>query len=164
RILPIVAIVATITACGARSSRGDGESIQDTSQKGKSSLTHTISIDKAQFIDRIFDYTQKQDWSYKGDKPALVDFYADWCAPCKRLAPILEELAEEYKDKIYIFKVDTEKERELAAAFGIRSIPTLLFIPKGSDPQISAGAPPKEELVKIIETLLLGNEIENDER
>jgi thioredoxin len=90
-----------------------------------------------------------------GDKPAIVDFYASWCGPCKTIAPILEELAAEYGDQIYIYKVDTEEEQELAAAFGIRSIPTLLFIPMDGEPQMAQGAMPKASFKEAIEKVLL---------
>ena len=92
---------------------------------------------------------------YKGTKPAIVDFYADWCGPCRRLSPVLEKLAEKYKDKIVVYKVDTDKERELAAAFGITSLPTLVFIPMDGKPQASQGALPEEVLEKGINEVLL---------
>lgn len=88
----------------------------------------------------------------------MIDFYADWCGPCKAVAPVLEELAAEYEGKIYIYKVDTEKEQELAAVFGIRSIPTLIFVPMGENPQMIQGALPKANLKDAIEQVLLKNE------
>lgn len=106
------------------------------------------------FKEKVFDYTQGQEWSYKGKVPAIVDFYADWCGPCKMVAPILEELDEEYGDKLVIYKVDTEKEVELAAAFGIKSIPSILFIPLGEQPQMAMGAIPKENFKGVIKELL----------
>lgn len=102
------------------------------------------------FKEKVFDYTQGQEWSYKGDKPAIIDFYADWCGPCKMITPILEELNTEYGDNINIYKIDTEKEAELAAVFGIKSIPSLLFIPLGEQPQMAMGALPKETFKKVI--------------
>lgn len=107
------------------------------------------------FLQKIFDYENKEEWEYQGELPAIIDFYADWCAPCRIVAPILEELAEEYRDKIVIYKVDTEEEQELAAVFGIRSIPSILFIPLNDKPQMAVGALPKETFKEIIEDVLL---------
>ena len=104
---------------------------------------------------KVFDYTTKTEWEFAGDKPALIDFYADWCGPCKMVAPILEELSEEYAGKIDIFKVDTEAEQELSAVFGIRSIPSMLFIPLNDTPKMQAGALPKNVLKDVIEKELL---------
>lgn len=115
-----------------------------------------IELTKADFLSKVMDYeTNQEEWKYLGDKPAIVDFYADWCGPCKTIAPILEELAEEYKDEIYIYKINTEKEDELAAAFGIQSIPTLLFIPMEGQPQLARGAMPKSSFKEAIESVLL---------
>ena len=95
------------------------------------------------------------EWKYKGDKPALIDFSASWCGPCKMLAPVLDELAQEYDGKVYIYKVDTEVEEELSQAFGIRSIPTMLFVPMNGQPMMTQGALPKTEIEKIIKQRLL---------
>ncbi len=111
------------------------------------------------FKQKIFDFEKNQEWKFEGELPALIDFYADWCGPCKMVAPILEELSEEYDGKINIYKVDTESEQELAALFGIRSIPSLLFIPKDDKPQMAQGALPKDALKDAIENLLLKVEI-----
>ncbi len=94
------------------------------------------------------------EWKYKGDLPCLIDFYAEWCGPCKRIAPVLEQLADEYKGKVHIYKVNTEDEPELAAMFGIQSIPTLLYVPMTGDPKLSAGAPPKPQLVQTMKDVL----------
>ncbi|HON18081.1 MAG TPA: thioredoxin [Salinivirgaceae bacterium] len=96
------------------------------------------------FKSKIFDFEKHQQWSFNGTRPALIDFYADWCGPCKMVAPILEDLAKEYDGKIDIFKVNTEEQRELASLFGIQSIPSLLFIPVSGTPQMAMGAMPKE--------------------
>ncbi len=112
-------------------------------------------LTKETFLQKVFDYENKEEWEYQGELPAIIDFYADWCAPCRIVAPILEELAEEYKDKIVIYKIDTEAEQELAAVFGIRSIPSILFIPKHDKPQMAVGALPKETFKEIIEDVLL---------
>jgi thioredoxin len=106
------------------------------------------------FKEKVFDFEKNKEWKFEGSKPCIIDFYADWCGPCKMVAPILEELSQEYKGKVDIYKVDTEKERDLAAMFGIRSIPSILFVPKDSQPQMAMGALPKTEFVKAIEGVL----------
>lgn len=130
---------------------------QTTSKTTKAKTMNTTQhLTKAQFLQQVYDYEKNPSaWKYEGDKPCIVDFYATWCGPCKAIAPILEELAAEYAGQIYIYKVDTEKERELSSAFGIRSIPTLLFCPMGGQPQMAQGALPKETLKKAIEEVLL---------
>jgi thioredoxin len=118
--------------------------------------TKTVHLTKADFLSKVADYeTSPDEWKYLGDKPAIVDFYASWCGPCKMIAPILEELAALYEDKIHIYKIDTDKEQELASVFGVRSIPTLLFIPMDDSPHITEGAMSKAELEEAIESLLL---------
>lgn len=117
---------------------------------------NTIHLTKNDFLKKVADYeTNSNTWKYLGDKPAIIDFYASWCGPCNSIAPILEELATEYKDKIYIYKIDTDKEQELSAVFGIRSIPTLLFVPMEGQPQMSKGAMPKSSLKDAIDKILL---------
>ncbi len=115
----------------------------------------TIKLTTEGFKKDVFDYTTKQEWDFQGELPAIVDFYADWCGPCKMVAPILEELSDEYAGKINIYKVDTEAEQELSAVFGIRSIPSILFIPKNGQPMMQPGALPKESLIQVIEKELL---------
>ena len=115
-------------------------------------------LTKETFLEKVFNYEENKDWKFEGELPCLIDFYADWCQPCKMVAPILEELAEEYKGKINIYKIDTEKEQELAGAFGIRSIPSLLFCPMDGQPQMAQGALPKETFKKAIEDILLKKE------
>jgi len=121
----------------------------------------TEHLTKQTFLEKVFDYENNKEWKYQGELPALIDFYADWCGPCKMVAPILEELSEEYAGKIHIYKIDTEVEQELAAAFGIRSIPSLLFIPKEDQPQMAQGALPKDALKDAIENVLLKEETVN---
>ncbi len=111
-------------------------------------------LTKETFIEKVFDYENNKEWKYEGDKPALIDFYADWCGPCKMVAPILEELAEEYSDKLNIYKIDTEAQQELAGVFGIKSIPSLLFVPKDGQPQMAMGALPKDTFEKAIKDVL----------
>lgn len=115
----------------------------------------TIQLTTEKFKEDIFDYTTEKEWKYKGDVPAIIDFYADWCGPCKMVAPVLEELAKEYDGKLNIYKVDTEVERELSAVFQIRSIPSMLFIPKEDQPMMQAGALPKHVLENIINEELI---------
>jgi thioredoxin len=114
----------------------------------------TEHLTKETFLSKVFNYEVNKDWKFEGEKPCLIDFYADWCGPCKMVAPILEELAGEYKDRLDIYKVDTEKELELATVFGIRSIPSLLFVPKEGQPQMAMGALPKESLEQAFRDLL----------
>ncbi|MDP8267232.1 MAG: thioredoxin [Candidatus Tenebribacter davisii] len=107
-------------------------------------------LTKETFQEKVFKYETNKEWKFEGDKPCIIDFYADWCGPCKMVAPVLEELAKEYEGKIDIYKINTEDQQELAAAFGIRSIPSVLFCPKDDKPQMSMGALPKESFVKAI--------------
>jgi len=111
-------------------------------------------LDKKAFTERIFDFENKKEWEFRGELPAIVDFYADWCGPCKMVTPILEKLAVEYEGKINIYKVDTDKEKELAGAFGIQSIPSLLFIPQKGEPQMARGALAREAFDKVITDVL----------
>lgn len=117
-------------------------------------------LTKQTFLEKVFNYEKNQEWQFEGNLPCLIDFYADWCGPCKMVAPILEELSVEYAGKINIYKVNTEVEQELAAAFGIRSIPSLLFCPKDGKPQMAMGALPKDALKGAIEDVLLGKTVE----
>lgn len=111
------------------------------------------SLTRESFIDKVFDYENNEQWQFKGTKPAIIDFYADWCGPCKVVSPILEELSKEYQGLIDFYKIDTDQEQELAAMFGIRSIPTVLFIPVDDEPRIAVGAMPKEVYERAIEDL-----------
>jgi thioredoxin len=137
---------------------GGNESTAMTASYSDANEGKPLKINRQQFIEMVYDYeTNPNDWVYEGSLPAIVDFYADWCAPCRIIAPILDELAKEYESKIIIYKVDTEREKDLARAFNIRSIPTLLFIPAEGRPQISQGALPKETLKQVIDNFLLGD-------
>ncbi|MGD9977439.1 MAG: thioredoxin [Bacteroidales bacterium] len=106
------------------------------------------------FKAKVFDFEKNTEWKFEGDKPAIIDFYADWCGPCKMVAPVLEELSKEYDGKLNIYKVDTEAEQELASVFGIRSIPSLLFIPMNDQPQMAMGALPKDTFKKAFKDVL----------
>jgi len=111
-------------------------------------------LTKETFKSKVFDFEANKEWKFIGNKPCLIDFYADWCGPCKAVAPVLEELSKEYDGKIDIYKVDTEAERELAGMFGIQSIPSLLFIPSDGQPQMAQGALPKETFHKAFKDVL----------
>jgi thioredoxin 1 len=115
-----------------------------------------IELTKATFLEKVFDYEKNPDtWKYNGDKPAIVDFYATWCGPCRVTSPILKDLAAEYGGEVYIYKSDVDKEPELARMFGVRSIPTFLFIPMDEQPQMGMGALPKKSFKEVIDTFLL---------
>jgi thioredoxin len=115
-------------------------------------------LNKAAFLEKVFNYEkQSGEWIYEGKKPCIIDFYADWCGPCKLVAPIMKELAAEYKDNIIFYKIDVE--RELAAVFGVNSIPVILFIPVEGQPQAAVGALPKDAMVRQINSILLGKDI-----
>ncbi|MFO7668499.1 MAG: thioredoxin domain-containing protein [Bacteroidales bacterium] len=121
-----------------------------------------VKLTKQDFLEKVMNYEKNQtEWVYEGDKPALIDFYADWCGPCRIAAPILEELAKEYEGKIHIYKVDTQKEGELASVFGIQSIPAFLFVPQDGRPTMSNGIAQtpeetKEMFRRMIDEILLG--------
>ncbi len=111
-------------------------------------------LTKETFLSKVFDYEKNKEWKFEGAKPCVIDFYADWCGPCKMVAPVLEELAHDFEDKIDIYKVNTEEEMELASVFGIRSIPSILFVPAQGQPQMAMGALPKETFIKAFKDVL----------
>ena len=116
----------------------------------------TVHLTKAEFLKKVMDYENNvNEWKYLGDKPAIIDFYADWCGPCKKLSPILEEIAAEYEGEVIIYKVNVDDERDIATAFGIRSLPTLFFVPKQGNPSVVKGFLPKEELYKAMNATIL---------
>jgi len=108
------------------------------------------NLTKETFLTKVFDYENNKEWKYEGDLPAVIDFWAPWCGPCKMVGPIIEELSEEYLGKVNFYKINTDEEQELGQAFGIRSIPSLLFIPKEGQPKMAVGALPKETLKEAI--------------
>jgi len=112
-------------------------------------------LTKQTFLEKVFNFELNKDWKFEGELPCIIDFYADWCGPCKMVTPILEELSTEYSGKINIYKIDTEAEQELAAAFGIKSIPSILFVPKDGQPQMAVGALPRESIKQAISNVLL---------
>lgn len=159
-----IAIAILCASMGLVSCKGEakGEAKEAATKKDihinkqKEKKMTTIHLNKAEFLTKVANYEESPSvWKYLGDKPAVIDFYASWCGPCKMIAPILEELAAEYGDSIYIYKIDTEQEQELAMSFGIRSIPSLLFVPMEGAPQMAQGAMPKSALKEAIDKVLL---------
>ena len=112
------------------------------------------SLTKDSFLQKVFNYDKNKEWKFEGKLPCIIDFYADWCGPCKMVEPILQELAQEYQGKLNIYRVDTQAQQELAAAFGIQSIPSMLFVPLNDKPQMAVGALPKKTLKKAIKEVL----------
>ncbi len=154
KILVMMTIPLFLVSCAPKTAGGEESALSGISSKEKK--MKTVHLNKEEFLKKVVNFEKNPtEWIYLGDKPAIIDFYADWCGPCKTIAPILEELAAEYEGKIYIYKVDTEKEQELSALFGIRSIPTLIFVPMGENPQMIQGALPKANLKEAIESVLL---------
>lgn len=157
--LLLLSSLLVFSSCG-KSKINDNKTKENTkTQTNKTNnKMKVIHLTKEEFLKKVANYEKDaQKWNYLGDKPAIVDFYATWCGPCKSVSPILEELAEEYDGKIYIYKVDVDQEEELASAFGVRSVPTLLFIPMKGDPQIAQGAMPKSAFKDAIDNVLFKN-------
>ncbi len=155
-----VALAFTLTACDSQAQNKKSKTVETNTIKTINNMTttKTIYLTRTEFLKKVANFEENPDkWVYLGDKPAIIDFYADWCGPCKMISPILEELAEEYDGQIYIYKVNTEAEQQLAAEFGIRSIPSLLFVPMGEAPQMAQGALPKDAFKQAIEEVLLKN-------
>lgn len=151
-LLSAFTIVLATTACAGNS----GESKKSNEQTKEDNKMEVVALNKADFLKKVYNYeANPNDWKFEGSRPAIVDFYATWCGPCKVMHPILEELSKEYNGKVDIYQIDVDKEKELAGAFGIRSIPTLLMIPMKEEPKIMQGAMPKEQLKKAIDEFLL---------
>ncbi len=151
----IVSICSIFILCAINTNASTRINNNKTTIKNIKDMT-IINLTKEVFLKKVANYESNPDeWIYLGDKPCIIDFYADWCAPCKALSPTLDELAKEYGDKLIIYKVNTEIERDLSEAFGIRSIPTLIFCPMNEAPRIANGALPKNELQRIISEVLM---------
>lgn len=151
-------IVMFMVACGGKSqtspspmSKDEKTSVNPTpSANSPKQGGEVIYLTTQDFINKVFDYRNNKQWKFKGTRPCVIDFYADWCRPCKMVAPIMQELAVEFAGKIDFYKVNTDKEQELAAVFGIQSIPSILFCPLHDQPVMAVGAYPKEEYVRMI--------------
>ncbi len=159
-ILTAAALIFIMASCGNTNQKKVSDGAEATKETNTTnteiSMAKTIHLTRADFLAKVANYeTNPEKWVYLGDKPCIIDFYADWCGPCKMVAPILEELAAEYEGEIYIYKVDTEAEQQLAADFGIRSIPSILFCPMGEAPQMAQGALPKDAFKQAINEVLL---------
>ena len=147
----LISVVLLLVSC-SMSAKSDKNETGGVAAQGE-----VVVLNKADFLTKVYNYEKNQsEWVYEGTKPCIVDFYADWCGPCKKVSEILKELAGEYKNDIIIYKINVDNEKELAAAFGIQSIPTLLFIPAKGKPQIAQGALSKEQFVEQINGFLLG--------
>ncbi len=156
KILFIALLGVVAIACNNPKEKSINEIKDQNNSSKETKKMGTIHLTRAEFLKKVANFEQNpQKWEYLGDKPCIVDFYADWCGPCKMIAPILEELAKEYDGQIYIYKVNTEEEQQLSTEFGIRSIPTILFCPIGEEPQMAQGALAKDALKKAIEEVLL---------
>lgn len=160
----IFALVLSISFFSCTNTKGSQENnnitIENIETDGnKDSDENTIKpeyLTYDSFIEKVWDFeSNPEEWIYKGDTPCVIDFYADWCKPCKMVAPIMDDLADTYKGKVKIYKIDTDKEKELASVFRIRSIPSVLFIPKEGKPKMQTGALPKESYIEIINTDLI---------
>ena len=154
KIIIFTAILFLFCSCKKAQTTENSQNTQESLIQKENKKMGTIHLTTAEFKAKVFDYQTNTNWKYAGDKPCLIDFYADWCGPCRMVAPILEELAAEYDGKIYIYKVDTDAEQELATTFGIQSIPSLLFVPMSGEPQMAHGAMGKADLKRAIDEVL----------
>lgn len=149
------------SACDSNASEKSSTSkneVKTANSKESKAEGTVVYLNEESFRNLVWNYNANpEDWIYEGNLPAVIDFYADWCGPCKRVAPIMDKLAEEYNGKVMIYKVDTDANRELSAVFGIRSIPSVLFIPKNGKPAMQPGAMQEGQYKQIIEEFVLGN-------
>lgn len=153
KVILLIAIGVFALSCSSYA----GDPAKPAVNSSAVSETGVISLTNESFKQKVFNYTDNKQWKYEGNMPAIVDFYANWCGPCRQLSPRLEEIAKEYAGKIVVYKVDTEKEKLLSQNLGISSLPTLLFIPVKGQPQAAMGALPKETLVRAIKEVLMVN-------
>jgi len=147
-LVMLVAVIFGFTNCQARS---ENKKVSEKTAGAAADEGGSIKLNKTMFLDKVWDYENSpKEWKFKGNKPVIIDFYADWCGPCRIASPILEELAKEYKDRIIVYKVDTQAEQELSAVFGIQGIPAFLYIPLKGKPTMTSGiARTKEDTKKM---------------
>lgn len=154
--ITIALISLLMLATGCTSKTTDGAVSEKETNNNKEKKGNIMELNVKEFKNKVFDYEKNtQVWKFEGDKPAVVDFYATWCGPCKMLSPIIDEMSNKYDGKVDFYKIDVDNQEELAAVFGIRSIPTLLFIPKEGEPTIMQGAMSKTDMDSTIQKLLL---------
>lgn len=150
-ILLAILIPILLVSCGERSSH---KTTVQSSLNNKNKTMAATNLTAAEFRDKVFDYTNATEWSFKGNKPCIIDFSASWCGPCQRLAPVLEEVAQEFEGKIDVYKIDIDEESEVAEQFGIQSVPTLIFCPLDGKPRSTVGLLPKQTIVSTINEVL----------
>ncbi len=158
RIIPIIILLASFATYSCTSTKGNQENTNTrvTNETISGNKVVPEHLTYADFLKKIWNFEKSpQQWIYEGDKPCVIDFYADWCGPCKRVAPIMDEMASKYAGKVKFYKVNVDKENKLASAFQIRSIPAVLFIPKKGKPMMQVGLLPHDTYVKIIDEQLL---------
>ena len=158
--LAILALVFLVASCNQEKVAEDNQTSETSAIKSTQTSADgdikPIYLTTADFKEKIWDYeANPEEWKYKGDLPCIIDFYADWCKPCKMVAPIMDDLADHYDGKVIIYKVDTDKEKELASVFQVRSIPSILFAPMEGKPAMQPGAMKKEDYMNIIEEYVL---------
>jgi thioredoxin 1 len=124
-------------------------------KKDVTSGAEVMQLSTESFKKLVYNFDENKEWKYEGSMPAIVDFYADWCPPCRQLSPIVEEIAKEYQGKIVVYRVNTDREKQLTESLGITNLPTLLYIPAAGKPQATLGAIPKASIIKTINKVLL---------
>jgi thioredoxin 1 len=151
----ILLSVVLFASCNNSSSKPNENTEVQAASVAEQPVAKPIVLNEADFKTKVFDFTSGKEWKYAGDKPCVIDFYADWCKPCKMLAPTMDELALEYKDQVYFYKVNTDMSQNVSAYFNIDGIPAVFFIPTSGEPRTIVGLNPKEEYVKAIQEVLL---------